>query len=56
MSIHVFRTRVDSAESPRAMDVTHEELENYYVTPEDAMAGPNGRKISFQEAINMFQV
>ena len=34
----------------------HEELENYYVDPREALAGQYTHKISFQEAINLFQV
>ena len=56
MAIHVYRTRSDSAESVRNYEATHTELETYYVMPEDALKGSMTRKMSFNEAITMFQV
>jgi hypothetical protein len=55
MTIGVYRTRHDNGYGGQ-IEMTHEELQGYYVTPEDSRAGAHSRRLSFQEAIQLFVV
>ena len=50
------RRETASVSSGHNIEYTQTELEGYYITSDDAMSGPNTRKLSFQEAIQMFIV
>ena len=56
LSIHMGRTHVQNPEGIHDFEYTHTQMESYYILPEDAMSGGHARKMSFLEAINMFQV
>jgi hypothetical protein len=55
LTVGVYRTRHDGGYG-RDIEMTHEELQGYYVTPEDSRAGNHGRRLSFREAISLFIV
>lgn len=55
LAIHVKRREIPRL-TQNPMEFTSTEIESYYVTPEDARAGPQTRKLSFSEAISKFIV
>jgi hypothetical protein len=54
LAIRVSRTDVPTASGNA--EFTHTELENYYVTPDEARSGPYAHKLSFSEALQLFIV
>jgi hypothetical protein len=57
MNIRVSRTRIEDPSRVLDPEYTQETMESYWITPDEAMAGPQqGRHLSFAEAIQLFTV
>lgn len=54
LSIRVSREQVPTHGQP--FEYTQTEVEHYFVTPDDAMAGRAARRLSFEEAIQLLIV
>lgn len=55
LSIHVSREQVPTLRGA-PVEFTQTDVESYFITPDQAMAGGAARKLSFQEAIQLFIV
>lgn len=54
LAIHVRRIDESNPMSVRNVEVTQTELQNYYITPDDARSGQAARKMTFEEALSSF--